>query len=59
MTGKVTARIALVRANFVEYVYVNVLARMLEYAIISSDKIDDDATQGVKYNIYLLLIMKK
>lgn len=49
--AKVTARIALVRANFVEYVYVNVLARNDEYAIISSKtKFDDDATQGVKYN---------
>ena len=49
--AKVTARIALVRANFVEYVYVNVLARNDEYAIISSKtKFDDDTTQGVKYN---------
>lgn len=49
--AKVTARIALVRANFVEYVYVNVLARNDEYAIIlSKTKFDDDTTQGVKYN---------
>ena len=46
------------RANFVEYVYVNVLARSDEYAIISSKtKFDDDAT-GVNTMTYLLLIMK-
>ncbi len=49
--ARVTARIALVRANFVEYVYVNVLARNDKYAIISSKtKFDDDTTPGVRYN---------
>ena len=49
--AKVTARITLIRANYIEYVYVNILARNDEYAIISSKtKFDDDTVSGVKYN---------
>lgn len=52
----ITARIAILRANFVEFVYVNVLAQNDEYAIISSgSKFDDESTIKVKYNdIYII-----
>ena len=35
-TARLTARITIVRSNYVSYVYVNVLAEDSEYAIISN-----------------------
>ena len=50
----VTARIAIVRSNYVSYVYVNVLAEDGEYAIISNSNgfgsEEEDAITSVRIN---------
>ena len=50
----VTARIAIVRSNYVSYVYVNVLAEGGEYAIISNSNgfgsEEEDAITSVRIN---------
>lgn len=51
----VTARLAVVRAGYVEYVYVNILAKDHDYAVINSKATMDDQGISVRVNdIYVV-----